>query len=329
MKTILNRLLAHEQLDRNEAREALMLIAEEKCNASQMAAFMTVYLMRNITVNELNGFRDAMLDLCIKVNIDEPCMDVCGTGGDGKDTFNISTTAAFVIAGAGQKVIKHGNYGVSSVCGSSNLLQSLGYQFTKNETILKKQLEQSGICFLHAPLFHPAMKAVASIRKELGVKTFFNMLGPLVNPARPRCQLTGVFSKELARIYQYLLRHEGIQFGIVHSEDGYDEISLTDSFRLITNDGERLIKPEEINQSTLNNDALFGGSSVEENSRIFLNILKNKGSEAQMSVVKVNAAVALQISGHAADFQEGLAFASESLVSGKALQSFEKLLSNQ
>lgn len=329
MKTILNRLLAHERLNRNEAREALMLIAEEKCNASQMAAFMTVYLMRNITVNELNGFRDAMLDLCVKVNIDEQCMDVCGTGGDGKDTFNISTTAAFIIAGAGQTVLKHGNYGVSSVCGSSNLLQSLGYKFTKDEAVLKKQLEKAGICFLHAPLFHPAMKAVAPIRKELGVKTFFNMLGPLVNPGRPTYQLTGVFSRELARIYQYLLRHEGLQFGIVHSEDGYDEISLTDSFRLITSEGERLIKPEEIQQTKLKQDALFGGNSVEENSRIFLNILKNKGSEAQMSVVKVNAAVALQISGKAAEFQEGYALANESLISGKALQSFEKLLSNQ
>ncbi|MFN4123000.1 MAG: anthranilate phosphoribosyltransferase [Flavobacteriales bacterium] len=329
MNKILHKLIHHEHLDRQSAREALILIAEGKANNSQMAAFITVFLMRSITVDELSGFRDAMLDLCQKISVDTDCMDVCGTGGDGKNTFNISTTSAFVIAGAGQKVVKHGNYGVSSICGSSNLLQALGYNFTNDENMLLKQLDKAGICFLHAPLFHPAMKAVAPVRKELGMKTFFNMLGPLVNPGEPNKQLTGVFSNELARVYQYLLQQEGKQFGLVHSLDGYDEISLTSTFRLITYQGECTLHPEALPYGTIRDEDLSGGETIEESKEIFINVLYNRGTAAQMAVVKANAGAALMVAGIAEDLAEGIQKADESIASGRALQAFELLINTQ
>lgn len=329
MNKILQKLIHHEHLDRQSAREALILIAEGKANHSQMAAFMTVFLMRSITVDELSGFRDAMLDLCQKVSVDTDCMDVCGTGGDGKNTFNISTTTAFVIVGAGQKVLKHGNYGVSSICGSSNLLQALGYSFTNDESMLLNQLDKAGICFLHAPLFHPAMKAVAPVRKELGMKTFFNMLGPLVNPGEPKKQLTGVFSNELARVYQYLLQQDGKQFGVVHSLDGYDEISLTSAFRLITHRGESTLHPEALPYGTIRDEDLSGGETIEESKEIFINVLHNRGTPAQMAVVKANAGAALMVAGKAANIEEGIQMADESIVSGRAYKAFEKLINTQ
>ena len=229
--------------------------------------------MRPISVIELSGFREALLDLAIKIDLsDFNTIDLCGTGGDSKNTFNISTLTSFIVAGTGNKVAKHGNYGVSSVSGSSNMLEYLGYEFTNNEVILKKQIEKANICFLHAPLFHPAMKAVGPVRRELGMKTFFNMLGPLVNPSQPQNQLVGVFNLEVARIYNYLLQKTSENYGIVYSLDGYDEISLTSAFKLFTKENEQLITPEDLNMRRLEQTELFGGNSVRGAAKIFISI---------------------------------------------------------
>src|SRR3990170_6864948 len=246
MKAILSELIDHRSLTKETAKQVLVDLTSGKFNPSQTAAFMTVYMMRSITVDELQGFRDAMLEQCLRVDFDQPVMDVCGTGGDGKNTFNLSTLSSFVVAAAGQPVAKHGNYGVSSACGSSNLLEHFGYKFTNNVDELKRSLDRANICFMHAPLFHPAMKNVAPIRKELGVKTFFNMLGPMVNPAFPKRQLVGVFSLELARQYGYLYQNTDKDFVILHSLDGYDEISLTGAFKYFFNGGERLAEPADL-----------------------------------------------------------------------------------
>ena len=235
MKQILNRLINQESISAEEARNVLVNISEGQYNQSQIASFLTVYMMRNITLEELKGFRDALLDLCIPVDISEfNAIDLCGTGGDGKDTFNISTLASFITAGAGVKVAKHGNYGVSSASGSSNVMEALGVKFTNNIDVLKNTIDKAGICVMHAPLFHPAMKNVAPIRRELGVKTFFNMLGPMVNPAFPKNQMVGVFNLELQRLYGYLYQNTDKNYSIVHALDGYDEISLTGKTKIIT-----------------------------------------------------------------------------------------------
>ncbi len=240
MKQVLTELIDHKSLTKETARQVLIDLASGKFNPSQTSAFMTVYMMRGITVDELAGFRDAMLELCIAVKFDEPVMDLCGTGGDAKNTFNISTLSSFVVAAARQPVAKHGNYGVSSFSGSSNILEYFGYKFTNDKDELKRSLDRANICFMHAPLFHPAMKNVAPIRKELGVKTFFNMLGPMVNPSFPKRQLVGVFSLELARQYGYLYQQSEKEFVILHSLDGYDEISLTSAFKYFYNGGEEM-----------------------------------------------------------------------------------------
>ncbi|MFC0261683.1 anthranilate phosphoribosyltransferase [Fontibacter flavus] len=327
MKEILNHLIEHRTLSKDQAREVLKKITTGEFNTSQIAAFMTVYLMRSITVEELSGFREAMLEQCIPVEIDEyDAIDLCGTGGDGKDTFNISTLASFIVAGAGQNVAKHGNTGVSSICGSSNLLASFGYEFTNDVNKIKKSLDEAGICFLHAPLFHPAMKNVAPIRKDLGVKTFFNMLGPMVNPSFPKKQLVGVFSLELARLYAYLYQeHEGY-FSILHALDGYDEISLTGDFKMISNTGEKLISPESIGMPKVTAASIAGGNTVEESAKIFDNILSGKGTPEQDAVVIANAGAALKTADPKLEFPEALAKAEESLKGGKAKEVFQKLV---
>ena len=259
MKQILNHLFENKTFTREQSKEILIEIARGKYNNSQMAAFMTAYCMRSITVNELEGFRDAMLELCLPVNLEtRDLIDLCGTGGDGKDTFNISTLASFIVAGAGYKVAKHGNYGVSSGCGSSNVMEFLGYQFTNDVDKLKHNVESANICFLHAPLFHPAMKTVAPIRKELGVKTFFNMLGPMVNPAKPKNQLVGVFNLELARIYAYLYQKSDVKYTILNALDGYDEISLTCDFKTFSADGEKINSIESLGFEKLNPAQILG-----------------------------------------------------------------------
>ncbi|MBL7832708.1 MAG: anthranilate phosphoribosyltransferase [Cyclobacteriaceae bacterium] len=326
MKTVLNELIDHQSLTKEEARQVLIELTSGKYNPSQTASFITVYMMRNITVDELQGFRDAMLELCIPARFDQPVMDVCGTGGDGKNTFNISTLSSFVVAAAGQPVAKHGNYGVSSACGSSNVLEYFGYTFTNNIDELKRSLDRANICFMHAPLFHPALKNVAPIRKELGVKTFFNMLGPMVNPAFPSRQLVGVFSLELARKYGYLYQQSDKQFVVLHSLDGYDEISLTGAFKYFYNNGEQLADASDLGLPKLTYDQIGGGDSVADSAKIFMDVLEGKGSTAQNAAVIANAGMALYCADQKAGLLNAVAKARESLESGKALESFKKLI---
>jgi len=327
MKEILNHLLSYKTLTKTDARQVLVDIGQGKYTPVQIAAFLTVFMMRSITVDELEGFRDAMLELCLALDLaDFDPMDVCGTGGDGKDTFNISTLSAFVIAGAGQAVVKHGNYGVSSICGSSTVMEYLGYRFTSDRDIIRKNLAQANICFLHAPLFHPAMKNVAPVRKELGVKTFFNMLGPMVNPAFPKKQMVGVFSLELARLYAYLYQQTDKQFVIVHALDGYDEISLTGDFKIIGNQTEKVLSPKDLQLPTLHADEILGGTTVEESAEIFMNVLTNQATPAQNQAVLANAAMGLQTARPSLTLGDAVAIARESLESGAALKSFRKLV---
>ncbi|MFN3315471.1 MAG: anthranilate phosphoribosyltransferase [Raineya sp.] len=326
MKEILHHLFEHKTLSKPEATEILKNIALGKYNSSQIAAFMTVYLMRSITVEELEGFRDAMLDLCVALDLSayQP-IDLCGTGGDGKNTFNISTLASFVVAGAGQAVAKHGNYGVSSVCGSSNVLEYFGIRFNNDTESINKQLEQANICILHAPLFHPALKNVAPIRRELGVKTFFNMLGPMVNPAFPKNQMVGVFNLELARLYAYLYQKTDKNFSIVHSLDGYDEVSLTHQFKIFSRNSEQLAEPSIFVKEHLHFEQIYGGETIAEAAEIFMNVLKNQCTEAQKNVVIANASIALQTAKPHLSLADAQAQAQESLESGKALACFHKL----
>lgn len=327
MKDILNKLFSKTVLTRQEAKHTLTEIASGVHNDSLVASFLTVYMMRDLQAQELAGFRDAMLDLCLSVDLSHyDAMDICGTGGDGKDTFNISTTTSFVLAGAGQNVVKHGNSAVSSKCGSSDLLLHLGYKFSNDPEKLKSDLDKAGICYLHAPLFHPAMKNVAHIRKDLGLKTFFNLLGPLLNPSKPSKQLVGVYKPEIIDLYQNVLKTEGIDFGIVHSFDGYDEISLTGPFKLATKDKVRTITPEEIGLKTYKPEDLSGGNSLKESAEIFMSVLENNSTEAQRDVVIANAGISLYIAGKSPDIKECIDIARESLVSGKALASFKKLI---
>lgn len=327
MKDILNHLFEHKTLSQAEAREVLQNMAQGHYNPAQMAAFMTVYLMRSITVEELEGFREAMLSLCIAIDLsDYNPMDLCGTGGDGKNTFNISTVASFVVAAAGVAVAKHGNYGVSSISGSSSVMEYFGYQFTNDEARLRAMMDDCGLCFLHAPLFHPAMKTVAPIRKELGVKTFFNMLGPMVNPASPRSQMVGVFSLELARLYAYLFQKTDKQFSIVHSLDGYDEISLTDGFKHLSQQGEALITPESLMGVRLQSHDILGGDTVEASADIFAKVLQGKGTSAQNAVVSANAGMAIHCAKPNLPVVEAIQLAHEKLVSGEAWLRFERLM---
>ena len=292
-----------------------------------MAAFMTAYCMRSITVNELEGFRDAMLELCLPVTLEaDEVIDLCGTGGDGKDTFNISTLASFVVAGAGYKVAKHGNYGVSSGCGSSNVMEFLGCTFSNDNDKLKRDLDKANICFLHAPLFHPAMKTVAPIRKELGVKTFFNMLGPLVNPAQPKNQLVGVFNLELARVYAYLYQKSDKRYTILNALDGYDEVSLTCDFKTFSSEGEKINSIETLGFDKLNPRDILGGSSVKDSADIFLEVLNGEATAAQQNVVLCNAALAIKTIGPEKTFADCFYLAEESLLNKKALNSFKTLV---
>lgn len=329
MKAILNELIDHRSLSKETAKKVLVDLTSGKINPSQTAAFMTVYMMRSITVDELQGFRDAMLEQCLRVDFDLPVIDVCGTGGDGKNTFNLSTLSSFVVAGAGQPVAKHGNYGVSSACGSSNVMEYFGYKFTNDIGALKRSLDSANICFMHAPLFHPAMKNVAPIRKDLGVKTFFNMLGPMVNPAFPSRQLVGVFSLELARQYGYLYQNTNKDFVIMHSVDGFDEVSLTGPVKIFDNGGEKILSPADMNMPVLKYEDILGGQTIEESARIFKSVLDGGATPQQKSAVIANAAMGL----YAANQKEGLLHAvdraRQSLESGKAQEAFKKLIESQ
>jgi anthranilate phosphoribosyltransferase len=327
MKKILNYLYEFKALDRRAAKEVLLNISSGMYNESEVSSFITVYLMRSITIEELQGFKDALLELCKPVDLgDAPLLDIVGTGGDGKNTFNISTLSSFIVAGTGNKVAKHGNYGASSISGSSNVMEQLGYTFKTDAASLRKELDSAHICFLHAPLFHPALKAVSGVRKALGVRTFFNMLGPMVNPAHPQYQLVGVYNLEMARIYNYMLQEGNTSFTIIHSLDGYDEISLTGDTKVITNKGEKIMSAESLGKRTVLPADIYGGSTAEEAAKIFLKIIKGEGSWAQHAVVIANAAMALFATGKYKDHEHCYQLAVESLESGKAYKSLQTLI---
>jgi anthranilate phosphoribosyltransferase len=330
MREILNHLFEHKTLTRKESERVLTNIAGGNYSESEIAAFLTVYLMRSITVDELTGFRDALLNLCIRIDLSEfDPMDVCGTGGDGKDTFNISTLSTFILAGAGIKIAKHGNYGVSSTCGSSNIMEHFGYKFSTDKDKLKNEIDKTGVCFLHAPLFNPAMKNVAPVRRALKIKTFFNMLGPMVNPSFPRKQLIGVYSLELARLYNYLYQQSSMNYMIIFSLDGYDEVSLTSEFKYILNGVEQIVSPETLDYKRTMPSELHGGKSVPEAAELFINILKGKGSLVQNNVVTANVQMAVKCAFPEKSFEECRVIASESLLSGSAYRSFAKLIELQ
>jgi anthranilate phosphoribosyltransferase len=325
MKIILNRLINHEQLSKEEAKNVLVNISNGSYNPSQIASFLTVYMMRSVSIEELDGFREALLELCVRVDLSAyNTIDLCGTGGDGKDTFNISTLASFVAAGAGIKVAKHGNYGVSSISGSSNVMEKLGVKFSNDNDFLEKSIDQAGICILHAPLFHPAMKNVGPIRKELGVRTFFNMLGPMINPSFPKNQMVGVYNLELARKYAYLYQSTDINFTILHSLDGYDEVSLTCPTKTITKNMEGVLKPEDFGVRQLLQSEIKGGKTIEESAAMFVNIISGQGTEAQNNVVCANAAMAIATVNGSSPL-ESFQLAKESLLSGKGLAALNKL----
>ncbi len=330
MKKILQYLFEHKTLSREKAKEILLGISNGQYNDSEITAFITVYLMRSITIEELQGFRDALLVLSVKVKLTGgKIMDIVGTGGDGKNSFNISTLACFIVAGAGQKVAKHGNYGASTISGASNVMEQLGYRFKNDNATLQKELDIANICFLHAPLFHPALKVVGPIRKNLGVRTFFNMLGPMVNPASPDFQLVGVYNLEMARIYNYLLQQTGKPFTIIHSLDGYDEVSLTADTKVITNKGESIMTPEQLGKRSVQPEDIYGGNTVEESAKIFAKILKGEGTWSQNAVVLANAAMALNCTGNYLNYELAYSAAVDSLESGKAYKGFTELIELQ
>ncbi len=327
MKGILNELYQQKRLTKAEAKQILIDIAAEKYNDAHLASFMTVFMMRPITVDELGGFREALKELAIKIDLSEfNAIDIVGTGGDGKDTFNISTLTSFIVAGTGNKVTKHGNYSVSSQSGSSDMLESFGYEFTNDSDRLKRQVDQANICFLHAPKFHPAMKAVGPTRRALALKTFFNMLGPLVNPSSPKNHMLGTFNLEVARLYNYILQEEGDNYAIIHALDGYDEISLTGPFKMYTRGGELLINPSDLGLNRVQGKDILGGKNVQDAAAIFETILNGDGTEAQNNVVLTNAAYALTILDEKKEFGAAFEEAEKSLMDGKAKQCLQKLI---
>lgn len=326
MKDILKRLINHETISTEETKQVIVNISNDMYNPSQIACFLSVYMMRSITIEEFTGFRNALLELCVAVDLkDFNAIDIVGTGGDGKNTFNISTLSSFITAGAGVNVSKHGNYGVSSTSGSSNVMEKLGVKFSNNEDFLKRCLDKAGICILHAPLFHPAMKNVASIRRELGVKTFFNMLGPLVNPSFPKNHVLGVFNLEVLRLYSFIHQNSGHNYNIVYALDGYDEISLTGKAKIVSNHSEHIFSPQDLGINRVSQEAIFGGDTVNDAAKIFVDIISGNGTEAQNNVVCANAGLAIATSKQITH-REGFEEAKESLFSGKAKASLDKLI---
>ena len=330
MKKILQYLFEYKTLSQQAAKDIMLGIGKGVYNETEIASFITVFMMRSIAIEELQGFREGLLEMCVPVNLNgHRVMDIVGTGGDGKNTFNISTLACFIVAGAGQKVAKHGNYGATSVSGASNVMEQLGYTFKSSNDALNRELDEANICFLHAPIFHPALKSVSVIRKNFGLRTFFNMLGPMVNPANPEYQLVGVFNLEMARIYNYLLQQSGKPFTIIHGLDGYDEISLTNDTKVITNKGEQVLSAQVLGKRTVQPSDIFGGNTPEEAAKLFKTIISGKGSWAQNAVVLANAAMALQCTGNYPDYENAYAAAVNSLESGAAKACLDKLVAMQ
>lgn len=328
MKTAFTMLCHGHTLSETEAYQLLQDIYNNNYNTSQIASIMTFYIARPITVNELMGFRKALLDVCVPVKLDREAIDVCGTGGDQKDTFNISTLSALVLAASGIPVAKHGNYGSSSVSGSSDILKYLGYEFKTNSNDLNREFNQYNICFMHAPLFHPALKTVAETRKELAVKTFFNLLGPLVNPANINFRYVGVYGLEVARLYNYILQKDKADYCLVHSIDGYDEVSLTSSFKYITKQSEQTIEPESLGFSTIKQEDLFGGKTIEDAAKIFVSVLKNECSTAQKNAVIINSALAMNTYNTSKSVEECIDICKETIESKKTNTLFKNLITN-
>lgn len=327
MKHILLKLLDYQYLTRIESRELLTAIVNGEVPETQLSAIITIFLMRSISVDEVLGFREALMEMRTHIDLSEyKAVDIVGTGGDGKNTFNISTTASFVVAGAGYPVVKHGNYGATSVSGSSNAMEQQGVKFTTDADILRKSLDEASIAYLHAPLFSPALKAVAPTRKSLGVRTFFNVLGPLVNPVEPEYQLLGVYNLSLSRLYRYIYQANKKKFSIVHSMDGYDEISLTGDFKVISNNGEHLYHPEELGLNRIKESDIYGGTTIQEAVAIFNNVLSGTATSAQTNVVIANAAFAIQMMEENKTIEECIDIARESIIAKKALKSLNKFI---
>lgn len=317
----------HRSLGRDEAREVLLNIADGKYNDAQLAAFMTVFLMRSITIDELSGFRDALLERRLPVDLgEEKAIDIVGTGGDGKNTFNISTATCFVVAGTGRKVVKHGNYGATSVSGASNVLEHHGVKFTAEVDRLRRSLDESGVAYLHAPFFSPALKSVAPVRKALAVRNFFNMLGPLVNPTLPKYQLLGVYNLKLMRLYNYIAESEGINCTIVHSLDGYDEISLTSPFKVADFSGEKVYTATDLGFNNIDPSQIYGGESIAEAAAIFDAVLEGKATKPQEDCVVANAAFAIRTLQPEVSMESAIAEARDSIKSGRAEQAFRRFV---
>ena len=321
MKNTLEYLFEGNTLSRADAKKSLLEVGKGMHSEVEFASFLTVFKMRSITSVELAGFRDAMAELCMVTDLSEyEAIDVVGTGGDGKNTFNISTLACFIIAGAGVNVAKHGNYAVSSTSGSSNLIELMGYKFSNDPAKLKNDLDKSNFCFMHAPLFHPAMKHIAPVRRALKVQTFFNILGPMINPSSPKYQVLGVNNEENFNHYKNVYEMLDVNYTIINSNDGYDEVSLTDSTRFVQKETEGFFSPSDFGFEKIHPETIYGGDSIKEAARIFLNILEGKGSTEQNNVVMANAAVGLNLVFPEKSLPECVDMASESLKSGKALQ---------
>ncbi len=328
MKQILDRMLNHEELTREETKDILIGITRSEYTVEQISALLTGLQMRGITVDELLGFRDGILETGVPVPLEcDRYIDVVGTGGDRKNTFNISTTACFVIAGAGYKVAKHGNYAATSTSGASNVMAFHGIKFTDDIDKLNRCLNDCGIVYLHAQLFAKAMKFVGPIRKSLQFPTCFNLLGPIVNPAKPQCQLLGVANLDQMRLYNSVYQKIGIDYGIVNSTDGYDEISLTSDFKVTTNNYERVFSPESIGLRRAKPEELMAGATEEEAAHIFDNVLNNTALPAQKEIVMANAAFGIQVLEHGKkDIMECLDIAHESIDSGRALDTFRRFV---
>lgn len=328
MKEILNRVINHEMLTREETKNILVGITQGRYAEEQITALLTALQMRGVSVDELLGFRDGILETGVPVPLDcDRYIDVVGTGGDRKNTFNISTTSCFVIAGAGYKVAKHGNYSATSTSGASNVIANHGVTFTDDVDKLNKCINECGIVYLHAQLFAKAMKFVGPIRKALQFPTCFNLLGPIVNPSKPQCQMLGVANLDQMRLYNNVYRKIGIDYAIVNSIDGYDEISLTSDFKVMTNDYERIFSPEEIGMKVAKPEELRAGASEQEAMEIFDNVLNNKALEAQKNIVIANAGFAIQVLEKGQkSIEECMDIARESIDSGKALATFKKFV---
>lgn len=325
MKTVLEKIISRAPLSKAEARQCMLSIGNGESNDAQTVAIITGIQMRGLQLDELMGFREALLELALPMKFDVgDSIDVCGTGGDGKNTFNISTCTAFVLASLGYKVVKHGNYGVSSLCGSSNVLESLGYTFTNDRDSLQQQLDEANICFMHAPLFHPALKAVAPLRKALGIATFFNSMGPLVNPAHPTHQLTGTYSLELAKQYQHALKDERKEFTVLHGMDGFDELTFIGVTRILGQQRDELLGGNPLQESIALSE-ISGGDTVEASAKILTDLLSGRGTQQQNVVLAGNVALALQTFTTEKTFEQAFAEGYEAVLSGKAITHLKKI----